>query len=74
MNNQIKLVSHRAFYHHLLERGKTKMQALVAVMRKLLQSIFGMFKHRQPFDASKVYRLAEKAPAQVPAFSTAEVA
>jgi hypothetical protein len=31
---------------HLLERGKTKRQALVAVMRKLLHAIFGMFKHQ----------------------------
>lgn len=48
----------RAFYEHLLARGKTKMQALVAVMRKLLHAIFGMFKHDQTFDGSKVYALA----------------
>ena len=47
----------RAFYHHLLARGKTKMQALVAVMRKLLHAIFGMFKHDQIFDGAKVYSL-----------------
>jgi len=64
----------RAFYLHLLERGKTKMQALVAVMRKLLHAIFGMFKHQQPFDGSKVYRLQQEASAPQPAFSTAEVA
>jgi transposase len=45
------------FYQHLLERGKTKLQALVAVMRKLLHAIFGMFKHNQLFDGSKVYVL-----------------
>lgn len=28
-----------------------------AVMRKMLHVIYGMFKHRQPFDGSKVYRL-----------------
>ncbi len=44
-----------AFYQHLLARGKCKMQALVAVMRKLLHAIFGMFKHHQAFDGSKVY-------------------
>ena len=48
----------RAFYDHLLARGKTKMQALVAVMRKLLHAIFGMFKHNQTFDGAKVYALA----------------
>ena len=30
------------------------MPALVAVMRKLLHAIYGMFKHRQPFDGSKL--------------------
>jgi transposase len=47
----------RGFYQHLLDRGKTKLQALVAVMRKLLHAIFGMFKHDQLFDGSKVYAL-----------------
>jgi transposase len=60
----------RAFYEHLLARGKTKMQALVAVMRKLLHAIFGMFKHDQTFDGSKVYSLVpviapEPAPQEV---------
>ena len=45
----------RAYYEHLQARGKTKMQALVATMRKLLHAIFGMFKHHQPFDGAKVY-------------------
>ena len=45
----------RAFYDHLLARGKTKMQALVATMRKLLHAIYGMFKHDQLFDGQKVY-------------------
>lgn len=47
----------RAFYRHLQARGKTKMQALVAAMRKLLHAIFGMFKHDQLFDGAKVYAL-----------------
>ena len=33
------------------------MQALVAVMRKLLHAIFGMFKHHQPYDGRKVFHL-----------------
>lgn len=61
----------RAYYEHLLARGKAKMQALVAVMRKLLHAIFGMFKHSQPYDGSKVYPLA---PAPAPTFSTQEAA
>ena len=48
----------RAFYQHLLARGKTKMQALVATMRKLLHAIFGMFKHNELFDGAKAYTLA----------------
>lgn len=44
----------RAFYLQLLVRGKPKMQALVAVMRKLLHNIFGMFKHDPLFDGAKV--------------------
>ena len=47
-----------AFYQHLLGKGKAKLQALVAVMRKLLHAIFGMFKHRLPYDGSQLVRLA----------------
>jgi len=43
----------RAFYLHLQARGKCKMVALVAVMRKLLHAIFGMFKHEAPFAGTK---------------------
>lgn len=56
----------RAFYLHLQARGKCKMVALVAVMRKLLHAIFGMFKHDAPFDDSKVCpALSLVAPAEV---------
>ncbi len=48
----------RAFYEHLRARGKAKMQALVAAMRKLLHAIFGIFKHDQSFDGSKVFAYA----------------
>ncbi len=51
----------RGYYEHLQARGKTKMQALTATMRKLLHAIFGMFKHDQIFDGQKVY--AAPAPA-----------
>jgi len=55
----------RAFYEHLRAQGKPKMVALVAVMRKLLHAIYGMFKHQKPFDGAKVYVLpTAKAPAQ----------
>jgi transposase len=45
----------RSFYQRLIARGKAKMQALVAVMRKLLHAIYGMFQHRQPYDGSKLF-------------------
>jgi len=46
-----------AFYESLIARGKTPLQALVAVMRKLLHAIWGMLHHRQPWDGNKFYRL-----------------
>jgi len=47
----------RAFYEHLRARGKAKMVALVAVMRKLLHAIFGIFKYRTAFEGNKVFAL-----------------
>ena len=44
----------RAFYQRLLAAGKQKMQALVAVMRKLLHAIVGMFRHDQPYDGVRL--------------------
>jgi transposase len=51
------------FYQHLLAAGKLKMQALVAVMRKLLHALHAMFKTHQPYDGSKLFRLPDP-PAQ----------
>lgn len=45
----------RGFYEHLLARGKTKRQALVAVARKLLHAIYGMFRSQCPYDGARVY-------------------
>lgn len=47
----------KAFYDKLVAAGKKKMQAVVAVMRKLLHAVWGMLKHQQPFDGDKFYRL-----------------
>ncbi len=49
----------RAFYEKLLARGKTKRVAQTAVMRKLLHSIWGILKYRQPWDGDKFYRMPE---------------
>jgi transposase len=46
-----------AYYERLLARGKPKMVALVAVMRRLLHALWGMLHHRQEWDGNKFYRL-----------------
>lgn len=46
----------RAYYLHLIEhRGLEKMQALCAVMRKLLHAIHAMLKTQTPFDNTRFY-------------------
>jgi transposase len=50
----------KAFYNKLIAAGKKPMQAVVAVMRKLLHAIWGMLKHDQDFDGNKFFKLAEK--------------
>jgi transposase len=41
----------RALYERLLARGKAKMAALGAAMRKLVQLAFGVLKHQHPYQA-----------------------
>lgn len=48
----------KAFYEKLLARGKAKMQAIVAVMRKLLHSIYGMLKTDTDFQGEKFFAIA----------------
>jgi transposase len=43
------------FYRRLQERGKAKLVALTAVMRKLLHGIYGMFRHGQHYDGAKLF-------------------
>ena len=45
----------RAFYQKLVVRGKTKMQAIVAVMRKLLHALHGMLRTGSDFVGEKFY-------------------
>jgi transposase len=47
--------SARAFYEALVARGKTKMQALVAVMRKYLTGLWACIKRDAPFDSSLLF-------------------
>jgi transposase len=44
----------RAFYERLLSRGKARLQAVVAVMRKLLHALFAMFRSNQAYDGSRL--------------------
>ncbi len=45
----------KAFYEKLLAKGKTKIQAFIAVMRKLLHAIHGMLRHDQDFEGEKFF-------------------
>jgi transposase len=54
----------RGFYEHLLARGKKKKQALMAIARKLLHAVFGMFRSGQPYDGARVYQLPAQRAAQ----------
>jgi transposase len=45
----------KAFYEQLQARHKTKLQALMAVARKMLHAIHGMFKHNTPYDGAKLF-------------------
>src|SRR6266404_7079110 len=51
----------RCFYQNLLARGKARLQAVVAVMRKLLHALFAMFRTNQPYDGSKLCCAVEMA-------------
>lgn len=44
----------QAFRARLLDAGKNKMQAIGAVMHKLIRIIYGVLKSGQPFDAAKL--------------------
>ena len=45
----------KAFYEVLLARHKSKLQALMAVARKMLHAIYGIFKTRTPYDGSRLF-------------------
>lgn len=47
-----------AYYQHLLDNGKKPMQAIVAIMRKLLLAIWGMLKNEERWDGNKFYKMA----------------
>ena len=45
----------KAFYEALLSRHKLKLQALIAVARKLLHAIYGIFKTQTPYEGRKLF-------------------
>jgi len=54
----------KAYYTHLIDANRLKkVQAICAVMRKLLHAIHGMFKTGQVFDGSRFYTIKNKVEA-----------
>jgi transposase len=49
----------KAYFQHLVDNGKKPLQAICAVMRKLLHAIHGMLKHDKPFDNTRFYAIPE---------------
>lgn len=47
----------KAYFEHLVANGKKPLQAVCAVMRKLLHAIHGMLKHDKPFDNTRFYAI-----------------
>lgn len=50
-----------AFYQTLLARHKAKLQALIAVARKMLHAIFGMFRWQKDYDGARLFPALEPA-------------
>ena len=48
-----------AYFQHLVDNGKKPLQAVCAVMRKLLHAIHGMLKYDKPFDNTRFYSIPE---------------
>jgi transposase len=55
----------RAFYQSLVARHKAKLQALMAVARKMLHAIFGMFRRGAAYDGSRLFPQRELAAVMV---------
>lgn len=45
----------KAFYHQLLNRHKARMQALIAVARKILHAVYGILKTNTPYNGAKLF-------------------
>jgi transposase len=51
----------KAFYEALQQRHKAKLQAIIAVARKLLHAIYGIFRSQTPYDGRKLFPQLEAA-------------
>jgi transposase len=51
----------KAYFQHLVANGKKPLQAVCAIMRKLLHAIHGMLKHNEPFDNTRFYAIPTSA-------------
>jgi len=49
----------KAYVQHLVANGKKPLQAVCAIMRKLLHAIHGMLKKDEPFDNTRFYSIPE---------------
>lgn len=49
----------RAYYEKLVAKGKKPKQAVIAVMRKLLLALWGMFKHDEMWNGKKFYAIPQ---------------
>jgi transposase len=58
----------KAFCDRLIARGKTPLQATVALMRKLLHAIHAMWRNNEEFNAEKLFAPASAAPTHVHPF------
>jgi hypothetical protein len=47
----------KAYFQHLVNKGKKPLQAVCAIMRKLLHAIHGMLKNNEPFDNTRFYAI-----------------
>lgn len=56
-----------AFYKELRSRHKTGLQALMAVARKLLHAIYGIFKNHTPYDGRRLFPRIDSQPQANPA-------
>ena len=51
----------KAYFQHLVANGKKPLQAVCAIMRKLLHAIHGMLKHNETFDNTRFYAIPASA-------------